>query len=502
MARRAIPSQAAIPLLAACILLAPAVHAQENSGAIQPIIAALRSQNNSRALALCQELTHSQPRNPRLWTLEGMALGGLGRNKESLASFKRALAIDPDYVPALEGAAQLQFQLSMPAAEPYLQTLVRLNPQNSTAHAMLGALAFRRKNCPLAVAHFEKSRGAISSNVLALGEFGACLLRQDRPDASVPVFERIVDLRPRDWHSQYNLALALFRARRYANAIRTLLPITEGPSANATALNLAGAAYESNGQTPQAVAALRQAMALAPRDADNYLDLATICLDHASFSVGVDVLKAGLRILPGSAPLHLELGVLLVQLGRFEDADAEFRQAAALQPAQNAGAVALSISLLQENKPGESLELVRRRLSRDPGDPVLNYLLAEILLRKGIQPGTPEFREAVAAAKRSVRRKPDFATAQDTLAELYLREGGITRAAAASRLALKADPTDQAALYHLVICARRGGEREQAAPLAARLARVAAAAQKRTAARDRFRLVEQGPGSRNVNSSY
>ncbi|MGH9350904.1 MAG: tetratricopeptide repeat protein [Terriglobia bacterium] len=486
--------RAAILLLAAGLALPLVARAQAGPVTVESVIEALRTRNDSRALALCQDLTRSQPRDPRLWTLEGMALEGLGRNEDGLKSLDHALEIDPDYVPALEAAAQIQFHANMPKAQPYLKRLIRLDPRNETAHAMLAALAFKRKDCAAAATHFEQSRAVISNNSPALAEFGACLVRMDRFAEAIPVFRQILDLRAGDWKSQYNLGLVQLRAHQYQDSIQTLLPLTQSASANAAALNLIAAAYEANGQTPQAVAALRKGMALAPRDAGNYLDLATICLDHGSFGVGVDILKAGLRALPDSGPLYLELGVLLVQMGRFEEADADFRKAAALRPAQNTSTVALGISLLQEDKPGESLQLVRRRLAKAPNDPVLNYLLAEILLRKGIQPGTPAFEEAVAAAQRSVRNKGDFVPAQDVLAELYLRAGQVRRAAEASHRALSADPTDQSALYHLVLCARKEGDRKQASQLTEKLAQVSAAAQKRDAARNRFRLVEEEPG--------
>lgn len=468
---------------------------QSEPVSVSAVVEALRDHENARALAMCQELIRAQPRDSRLWTLQGMALDGLGRSADSLQSLNHALAVNPDYVPALEAAAQIQYSAAPGKAKPYLERLTQLNPGNGTAHAMLAAIAYKRKDCAAAVAEFEQARAAIGDNAPALAEFGACLVRQARYAEAMPVFSRMMALDPGDPVARYNLGLAEFRARENSGAIQTLLPLTQGASANPAALNLIAAAYEADGQTPQAVAALRQAIALAPRDAGNYLDLATICLDHASYSVGVDVLKAGLQALPDSGPLYLELGVLLVQTGHYDEADADFRKAAALSPAQNYGAVALGISLLQEDKPGQSLAVVRHRLKKDPNDAVLNYLLAEILFRQGTQPGTPAFSEAMSAARRSVAEKSDLVPAEDLLAELCLRSGDVRGAAQASDRALKADPADASALYHLVICARKEGDNKKAAQLAQRLAQVSAAAQKQEAERNRFRLVEESPNS-------
>lgn len=476
------------------------LRAQPQSGqaTIGSVIEALRAHHDAQALTLCQNLLRAQPRDPRLWTLQGVALESLGRSAESLQSLRHALSIDPDYVPALEAAAQIEYGLTPEKAQPFLERLTRINPANSTAHAMLAAIAYKRKDCAAAAAEFEQSHDAIADNSLALAEYGECLVRLGREGDAAPVFKRMMEINPGDSIARYNLGLVELRERENQNAIQTLLPLTQGASANPAALNLIAAAYEATGQTPQAVAALRQAITLAPRDPRNYLDLGTISLDHASYSVGVDVLKAGLHVLPNSGPLHLEIGVLLVQMGRYAEADTAFRQAAALAPAQNYGDVALGISLLQEGKSGQSLQTVRERLKKSPNDPVLNYLLAEILFRQGIQPGTAAFNEAMDAARRSVRVKSGFAPAEDLLAELCLRSGDVRGAAEASERALKADPADASALYHLIVCARKTGNSARAAQLAQKLAQVSAAAQKQEAERNRFRLVEESPHSLNA----
>lgn len=460
----------------------------------QSVVQALQSHDNARALRLAQDLARAHPTDPRAWTLQGIALQRLDRPQESLRAFEHALAIDPNNVVTLEAAAQLEFHADSPKAASFLERLLRLNPQDETSHAMMGALAFQRKDCAAAVTHYQKSPRVISNNVPALVEFGACLFHLDRYPEAVPVFQRISELQPGNADSLYNLGLVQFHAHQYGDAIQTLRPLTEGAAEKARALNLVAAAYEANQQTPQAVAALQRAIALAPDEVDNYLDMATLSLDHGAFKVGVDVVNAGLHAVPDSAPLYLERGVLEVQMAHYDEADADFRKAAALNPRQNDSSVALGISLLQENKLDESVRVVKQRLAKAPGDPVLNYLLAELLIRSGVQPGTPSFRQAEAAAYRAVRSKPDFTLARDVLTELYLREGKMCPAEATSRLALKSDPDDQPALYHLILCLRKKGDRTELPQLVQRLAEVASKLREQEQVRNRFKLIEEKGG--------
>jgi tetratricopeptide (TPR) repeat protein len=476
--------------------LAALARAQTTAPTLDSVVAALRSRDYAVALRLSQGLARAHPADPRAWTLEGMALQGLGRMAESLGAFEHALQIDPNNVAALEAAAQLEFQAGSPKAVPFLERLIRLNPKDETSHAMLGALAFNRKDCATAVAHYQKSPQVISKNVLALREFGACLFRLDRYSEAIPVFQRLGELQPGDAESVYDLGLVQFQVHQYEDAIHTLLPLTEGgpEKQRSAALNLIAAAYEANQQTPEAVAALQRAIPLAPRDVENYLDLATISLDHGAFQVGVDVVNAGLHRLPDSAALYLERGVLEVQMDHYDEANADFQKAEALNPLQNYSSVALGISLLQQNELPRSLRVVKQRLAKAPNDAVLNYLLAEIHIRMGVEPGTPAFKEAMAAAQRALRNEPKFALAADTLTELCLRSGETVLAERTARLALKSDPDDQSALYHLIVCLRKKRDLSELPQLVQRLAEATARLREQEGALNRFKLVEEKGG--------
>jgi tetratricopeptide (TPR) repeat protein len=465
----------------------------DSAPSARSVIQALQSHDNAEALRLAQLLVQAHPADPRAWTLQGIAFASLQRRDESLNSFEQALNIDPNNLPALRAAAQLEFQANSPKALAFLQKLLVLNPGDQTAHAMTAALAFQQKDCSAAVDHYQHSLQVISADLSALSEFAACLLHLNRPTDALMIYQQIASLRPQDVEPLYYIALAQFSAHRYPNAVQTLVAIIDRGTEKerAAALNLLAAVYEDSQQTTLAVAALQKAIALAPNDPDNYLDLATIALDHNSFQLGIDVVNAGLHALPDSAPLLLERGVLEVQLGQYDQANTDFRESSALNPREDYGSVALGISLLQENKIDDSIGVVRQRLTNSPNDPTLNYFLADLLIRKGAAPGTPSFQQAKAAVVYAVQLSPDFTLALDLLTELYLRSGETKLAEQTARTALKADPNDQPALYHLIACLRERGDHTELPQLVQRLATVTATLREQEQARNRFKLVEE-----------
>src|SRR5215471_7528092 len=78
--------------------------------AVGAISSALRTKSYPQALELAQSARRQWPKDVRILVLEGMALNGLGRGSEALASFHGALEISPDYVPALEAAAEIEYK--------------------------------------------------------------------------------------------------------------------------------------------------------------------------------------------------------------------------------------------------------------------------------------------------------------------------------------------------------------------------------------------------------
>ncbi len=122
------------------------------------IMSDLRSGKYSEAAARLKDALQGSPNDASLWTLNGFALVHLDKRKEALASYNRALDLSADYVPALEGAAEIEFAASDQRAVPLLNRLVEMNPRDETAHAMLAALAYKRDECS------HSSRGISASS--------------------------------------------------------------------------------------------------------------------------------------------------------------------------------------------------------------------------------------------------------------------------------------------------------------------------------------------------
>jgi len=490
MSVRAAPGPLCMVLIAFCLAATPFAHTQADKEEVGAIVTALQSRDYAKATQMARAAVQRFPRNSQLWTLLGIALSDQKSEKEALAAFRHALSIAPDSLAALEGAAQIEYQAGSADAMPHLRHILQLRPDDPTTHAMLAALAYRQKDCATAVEHFGRSGTLLESEPSAVQQYGVCLLQLKQTEKAIGLFRHDLELHRADSAARRRLAAVQLEAGRAKDSLATLAPMLENQP-EASTLQLASAAYEAAGDTPHAVSTLRQAIVRDPRNVDLYVDFANISMDHQSFQVGVDVINSGLGLLPASARLYLTRGVLYVQMSEYDKAEADFQKANQLDPQQSIGSAAQGLKAAQTNDLSQALATVQAKLAKNPDDAFLLYLQANILTQRGPEPGSAEAQQAIQSALKAVALQPNLSAARDVLAKLYLQAGQTQQAVAQCRQALRDNPKDQTALYHLIQALRKSGSQKEIPDLLKQLAQLREDERKQEAEHNRYKLIEE-----------
>lgn len=486
--------------LSLCVATACAQFCLAQRGPAQDEIArisdALRSRNFTEALALSKAALTQRPDDYRIWTLRGIATAGTGDLPRALSAYQHALRLDPNYLPALEGAAQSEFQMGDDSARAPILKILDQRPDDPTSHAMLGVLDYKKNNCPDAVAHFQKAAAAIASQPAALSEYGSCLAVLNRDEEAATAFAQALAIDPSRTGARYNLALAQWNAQDGDSALTTLQPLIE-TQPEEDAATLGAEILESKGETERAIILLRKAILTNPKRVDAYLQFAALSYDHASPKVGIDILNAGLAQLPREAKLYLVRGVLLIQLGEFTRAADDFASANRIDPQLQFLEVAEGLVQSQEHKPAEALARFRAAVNAHPDEAYAQYLLAEALMDEGKSKGSPEYEEEVRAATRAVELDPHLVAAHNLLGAIYLENEQMDLAIKHSRAALALDPNDQQAVYHLIIALRNSDQKDEVPSLLKRLLQLRADKKSDQMAKKRYRLYEvpSSPGT-------
>ena len=464
--------------------------AQAPQDLIASIASALRDREFEKALEFLRPALKQSPGNAELWTMQGVAYAGRGQTKEAASSFRSALKISPDDIPALQGAAQMAYEAADPSGIPLLKHLHHLRPTDATTSAMLAVLEYQEGNCKSAVQYFAVAGTVFDAKPEGLHAYATCLVRLKRFDEASRVLQKSLNLNPSDGRERQLLAAVQLMAHKPQDALATLDPLLGASTADAGALDLASAAYEDAHDTEKAVESLRQAILLDPQNVNFYLDFAAISATHQSFNVGINVVNEGINLQPKAAPLYFARGVLHVQLAEYDKAQADFEKAYELDPNQSLSAAAQGLAAVQQNDLDHALANVQQKLAHHPDDPILLYLQADVLTQKGAEPGSPEFQTALRAARKSVALRPTLGPARGVLAKLYLQSGHYAEAAVECRKALESDPKDQSALYHLIQALRKSGKNSEIPDLLKRLSQLRQEATKEERDQYRYKLVE------------
>ena len=458
---------------------------------IGTVTSALQAKDFARAVELTRDALRKYPANAQLWAMQGAAYSGQGQNKQALDSFRASLKISPDYLPALQGAIQIEFEGGNKDAIPLLQRVLRARPADQISHGMLAVLEYQQGNCTSAVIHFEKAGALFQSRPDGLHAYATCLVKLKKFDKAAEVLQRTVAISPEDGRERRLLAAVQLMAHQPQSALITLQPILAGSNADVETLELAATAYEDSKDTPQAVASLRQAILLDPKNVNLYVEFANLSSAHDSSQVGIDVISDGISQAPQASPLYLARGVLYVQLAQYDKAEADFETAHDLDPHQSLSSAAQGLLAQQKNDLDGALATVQTRLAQKPNDPVLLYLQADFLSQKGVEPGTPEFQLAMRSARQAVSLRPGLSGARTVLAKLALQAGNYREAVEQFRKALVQDPRDQTALYHLIQALRKTGERAEIPDLLTRLAQLRKQTAHEESQRYQYKLVEE-----------
>jgi tetratricopeptide (TPR) repeat protein len=463
-----LPPRSGILLWLSLCAAVPGARPQTAQDSVAPIIAALRNHDYDQALTLSRSALAANPGDYRVWTLCGMASAGDHDLTGALSAFEHALQLQSAYLPALEGAAQTEFQLEQDA-RPLLEKILEQRPDDQVSHLLLGILDFRNHDCSGALDHFRHAAPAIAQQPEALTDDGTCLAARDRNDEALSAFANALTLNPGSAAARYNLALAQLNKGEADAALSTLQPLTEATPPHPDALALAAEIAESKGDTAQAVTLLRSAILTNPGNIDAYLQFATLSFDHASPQVGIDIVNAGIGQLPREPRLYLVRGILLAQMGEFTHAADDFDTASRLDPGLQFLGVAQGLVQSQEHNSEHALADFRAAVKAHPGEAYAWYLLAEALASEGKPEGSPDYSEEVRAATTAVRLDPALVEARDLLSAAYYGAGHLEKAIDESRAALAVNPNDEAALYHLMLALRRTGHDDEARSLVQQL---------------------------------
>ncbi|MGC1687286.1 MAG: tetratricopeptide repeat protein, partial [Candidatus Acidiferrales bacterium] len=255
---------------------------------------------------------------------------GLGNTSDAAAEMEKALALnpaDPRLVMATS-VAELQsknWQRAATLAEPIFTRTH--DPQVGLVYleAQLGTHADFHQTLEL----LHATQLAPKDEMAFRQRLAELLISHGKFAESIDEFQAVADLDPSHPESQFNLALAQFRAGRLDDALASAEKCKElGDGAELE--DLLGDIQEARGDNLAAVKNYQAAAALAPNDEKYRLSLAIELIRHQNFDAAKVVLKDAENLQPNSWRIQVALGMVEYFAGTDDEATRYLLRAADL----------------------------------------------------------------------------------------------------------------------------------------------------------------------------
>jgi tetratricopeptide (TPR) repeat protein len=374
----------------------------------------------------------SEPENALLCEQIGLAYTRLNNFEDAAAYFRKAIALNPDRLPARKNLAVVLWFLGRRNESVSLfDALEREAPNDPVSQLYLGLSAYDAKNVEKAAAHFERAGALATDNPEVLPIVTESYIASGRSEAANHLLEQ-----------------------RVASGI-----------SDAQTYRWLGHAYDSLMKPEKAFQAYSEAIRLEPASDENYVALAAFSIHHANPAFAREVLERGLKQKPGSPKLLLELGLAWAIQGDFGKGRQFFADANTAESTWSLPLLALGVTDLQTGNAEQAAECFRKAQDLAPDDYRCYYLHATALERSNTNTDPSKRETEIADLRRAIKLDPQHARARVALAQAEVAGGSIKAAEAELRQAIRVEPSDPQAFYRLALVCRRQGKAQEAEQL-------------------------------------
>jgi Flp pilus assembly protein TadD len=391
------------------------------------------------------------------------------------------------------------------------EDVLRLQPENDTAHVSIGHEFEEAGNLVAATGHYREAIRLAREPALAHFKLGVALMKQGANGEAVAHFEEAARLQPQNPLIRNNLAAGLFLAGRTHDAITACRTAIELQPNSWWCHNHLGMVLKSEGDYEAAVKSFERAIELKPDELGLYSDLAD-CYSHMnqpqrvittlergrdfatrannsncvrSFDARMGALRNAddpvaqkeyglvlfnssqyqeaiaefttvLKSAPDDVSILNYLGISLTRVGRVPEAIEILQHAIRVQPDNAEAHANLAQALGKADRVSEAIGESQAVATLKPNDPAVFNDLGILLAKMGRLP------EAIESFEHALGIRADNIDAHINLGLALLQTGKRPQAIEQYRAALKLDPNNSDAHFNLGNALASSGDMERA----------------------------------------
>jgi tetratricopeptide (TPR) repeat protein len=260
----------------------------------------------------------------------------------------------------------------------------------------------------------------------------------------------------------YNLALAQFSAKRYAECEKTLLASIGYGHGTTDAYALLGWTYEKQDRLPEMLKAFEKAINLEPANQAYYIDLGDALAEKKNYGTAIEVAKEAVKRFPSSSGTYSLKGSVELKMYLLTDALNSYSKAVELDPKNPRAALGLALTLWNMDRSDEAAKSFEEGARKFPRDAFFLLKYSLFLLYAPGERDAEQEAKIKALLKRSEELDGSMAETHFQLGNLAMKENKYDEALNELQIAAKLDPELSKAHLALARVYRRAGRAEEA----------------------------------------
>jgi tetratricopeptide (TPR) repeat protein len=217
-----------------------------------------------------------------------------------------------------------------------------------------------------ATGHYQRAIALQPDYAPAYNNLATALRAKGRLDEAIATYQRALTLRPEYGEAHYNLANALTDAGRPQEAAAHFRIALQTMRGSADVHNNLGIALMAEGKTTEAIAEFRTAVELDPQSPTSHRNLADALSSAKQYDRAIEEFRRAARLDPTGAAAY-DLGSLLLELDRTEEAIAAFRASLKQAPQSAQAHNNLGIALGIQGRLDDAIGHFEQALKIQPG---------------------------------------------------------------------------------------------------------------------------------------
>jgi tetratricopeptide (TPR) repeat protein len=337
-------------------------------------------------LKILRKLESIEPGNHEIYIAKGTALGMLGDVTGAKKMFDFALTLDSDDVPNIlfSITSILQNLNYYEALIPYLQKLMELEP-DFQAHLYDLAYAYEKiEDFENSIKYYKQYLDDEPYSDSAWYNLGIIYNKSERYEEALEAYDYALAINDQNTFALFNKGNILSNLERHGEAIHIYHEFLEIEPDNYEAMTYLAECYEKSGEPEMARKYYLQSIDLAPEVADPWFGLGVISLGSGDIDESFIYLRKALRFDDENPEIWFFLGKAHYLNREIKAAVKCFREALKLDAYFDEIWIELGKIIIAEDLTDKALPYLRKAHKITGDIPGINYLIAVLLLQKGM----------------------------------------------------------------------------------------------------------------------